>query len=54
MSQVLMSESEIFILEESRKREIYPSKAAMRNETAGTAFSVAEANVGEVLSNPNM
>lgn len=32
----------------------YPSKAAMRNETAGTAFSVADANVGEVLSNPNM
>lgn len=50
-----MSESEIFTrIKREREGEIYPSKAAMRNETAGTAFSVADANVGEVLSNPNM
>lgn len=30
------------------------SRAARINVTAGTAFSTAEANVGEVLSKPNM
>lgn len=39
---------------EIQESKTYPSKAAIRNETAGTAFSVADANVGEVLSNPKM
>lgn len=30
------------------------SRTAMIKVTAGTAFSTAEANVGEVLSKPNM
>lgn len=31
----------------------YRRIAAIRKVTAGTAFSVAEAKVGDVLSNPN-